>query len=84
MPLVHKNSSGNCSFDILSDIADAEGVPIDRLPPLYDVLDPESLDTLLESGGVTVTFSYCGYEVTVGRDEGITIIDDPDTDTYAR
>ncbi len=43
-------------------------------PPLYSVIDPDALDRLFaptqagtERRG-TVTFHYCGYEVTVNTD----------------
>lgn len=40
------------------------------LPPVYDVVDPDSLDTLVDNTadrrrGCTVTFTYCNRSVTV-------------------
>lgn len=36
------------------------------LPPLYETIDPEALDRLFaDRDDGTVTFSYCGYAVTV-------------------
>jgi hypothetical protein len=75
-----KNATSNA---IVTQIAERENRYLTDLPPLYDVLDPESLDALLNSDGVTVTFSYCGYEVTVTSDDTITITDEQTGDRDA-
>jgi hypothetical protein len=40
-----------------------------ELPPLYDAIDPDALDALVErmSDG-SVSFAYAGYDVTVESD----------------
>ncbi|WP_224268428.1 HalOD1 output domain-containing protein [Haloprofundus salinisoli] len=45
-------------------------------PPLYEVLDPDALDALVagRGRGVSLTFEYAGYEITVSRD-AIVIVD---------
>ena len=47
------------------------------LEPLHDVLDPEALDGLFETGGAEtsgrVSFSYHGYAVTVHGDGRIIV-----------
>ncbi|WP_423747291.1 HalOD1 output domain-containing protein (plasmid) [Haladaptatus sp. SPP-AMP-3] len=46
-------------------------------PPLYDVIDPDALDRLFAptQAGTrrhgTVTFQYCGYQVTVNSDRTV-------------
>jgi hypothetical protein len=47
-----------------------------ELPPLYDAIDPDALDALVDrmSDG-TVSFAYAGYEVTVRSDESIDLDD---------
>ncbi len=43
---------------------------------LLDVIDPDSLDSLFASGNPadgTVTFTYCGYSVTVTADGDVTL-----------
>ncbi|WP_266081319.1 HalOD1 output domain-containing protein [Haladaptatus caseinilyticus] len=46
-------------------------------PPLYDVIDPDALDRLFvptQTGTGrqgTVTFQYCGYQVTVNSDRTV-------------
>ena len=57
------------STEIAMTVADAAGVdPLD-LDPLYDVVDPEMLETLIETPSVapesSITFTYAGFEVTV-------------------
>lgn len=65
---------------VIEAVAEAEGVPPDELtPPAYEplhaVIDPEALDALFaaRSEGTdrprgTVSFRFCGYDVTVDRD----------------
>ncbi|MDR9431077.1 MAG: HalOD1 output domain-containing protein [Natronomonas sp.] len=50
---------------------EADSDPVE-LPPLYDAIDPDALDALVDrmSNG-TVSFAYAGYEVTVRGDESI-------------
>ncbi|ELY91757.1 hypothetical protein C483_09459 [Natrialba hulunbeirensis JCM 10989] len=50
------------------------------LPPLYEVVDPEALAAVLESGGnVLVGFEYEGYRVVIGPgpdDVAVEVIDE--------
>lgn len=47
--------------------------PVD-LPPLYDSVDPEALDRLIQGqGSIHLTFEYAGYEVTVSETDCIVI-----------
>ena len=44
------------------------------LPPLFDTLDPDSLDTLIR--GMTdgkISFSYAGYDITVNSQGAIEV-----------
>ncbi|RKD94639.1 HalOD1 output domain-containing protein [Halopiger aswanensis] len=74
------------SVRVVEAIAAAEGVdPADLEPPLYDVLDPDALDTLADSlcsnGGQfdgaasRVEFTYRTYrvEVEIGNANGIDV-----------
>ncbi|MWV39028.1 HalOD1 output domain-containing protein [Natrialba sp. INN-245] len=64
------------SLRVVEQVADAEDVPPGSLePPLNDAVDPTALDRLFEpttAVGSTrrgrITFSYCGYDVTVASD----------------
>ena len=62
----------NISTRVIREIAGREGIdPIDVTPPLYEVIDPEALDSLFHPGASsntsngTIRFSYSGYRVTV-------------------
>ena len=70
---------------VIETIAETEGVqPAELSPPQYEslhaVVDPTALDALfadrpngmVRSGG-TVSFTFCDYHVTVGRDGGVTL-----------
>lgn len=55
---------------VVSAVAEAEGVDVVDLPPLYDSIDPDALNNLFSSGAVeSVEFEYAGYTVVV-RGEG--------------
>lgn len=48
-----------------------------ELPPLYDVIDPEALESLVtRMAQGEVVFAYAGHEVTVESD-GAVSLDDP-------
>lgn len=49
------------------DVADLE-------QPLYDAIDPDALDRLLDHGGdVAVTFEYDDHTVSIGGDGTVTV-----------
>lgn len=61
----------NPSNAVANTIADREGVALEDLPPLYEAIDTDGLNAVLETApDATVTFPYRGYEVMVtGRGE---------------
>ena len=77
------------SFEVIAAVADREGVdPTDIEPPtydaLYDVINPEALDSLFsprEDGtpraSGRVEFPFCGYHVTVTSDGTVEVEDAP-------
>jgi len=50
-------------------------MPVDELPPLYDVIDPDALDVLFDADDTdgSVEFQYAGRTVTVFADRTITV-----------
>lgn len=59
------------STRVIEVIAEEEGThPAKLSPRLYDVIDPEALDTLTGVDSVEVRFEYAGYSVTV-TDKGV-------------
>ena len=82
-----KEPAESVSFQVIVAVANREGVdPTDIEPPtyeaLYDVINPEALDSLFapredgtpRSNG-TVEFEFCGYWVTVHGDGSIDVTD---------
>ena len=78
------------SRTVIEAIAEAEGVRPEELRPpayesLHDVVDPDALDTLFgprsdgapRSGG-EVSFTFCGYDVTVETDGSVTLAEATD------
>ena len=65
------DSSKSVSHRVVMAVAEREGATPDELRPLYDVLDPDSLDALCTVGEVSITFRYGGYFVTIAADESI-------------
>ena len=61
---------------VVENLAAAEDVdPTELEPPLYHVVDPDALDSLVESatGPLTVEFPYCGYVVCVDESRTVTV-----------
>lgn len=60
------------SVTVVDALSREEGVdPLELDTPLYDVVDPEALDALLEESDaddVTVSFTYESYDVTIDGD----------------
>lgn len=62
------------SQEVISAVANVTGSDPTSLEPLYQVIDPDALDTLLESNGpshnrspVRISFNYCGCEVEIDK-----------------
>lgn len=52
------------STTVVKMVASLEGVdPVELSPQLYQVVDPDALDALLETDSVQVTFTLAGYRV---------------------
>lgn len=66
---------------VVERVAACEGVDHTDLVPLFDAIDPDALDDLVEQNGgesvLEVTFNYHGYDVTVTGDGLVHL----DTDT---
>lgn len=64
---------GKPSERVICEIADWEGIGPSQLEtPLYDVIDPEALDSMFKhntirkgSTDIKIEFSYLGYEIIV-------------------
>ncbi|WP_123622006.1 HalOD1 output domain-containing protein [Halorubrum sp. CSM-61] len=62
---------------VVRAVAEAEGASPGDLPMLSDVIDPEAFDALFDDdragrSGVSFSFDYCGYVVTV-TDDAVTV-----------
>jgi hypothetical protein len=61
---------------ILEVVAANSDRDIVALPPLYDAIDPESLDQLIKSmDGGSVSFIYADSHITVTSDRKVTVSD---------
>lgn len=72
--------SGSVSEQVVQEVANTTGKDALELPSLYEVIDPDALDTLvaeMSDGGVS--FSYAGHEVTVKSDGSISLEEYPTT-----
>ncbi|QLG48016.1 HalOD1 output domain-containing protein [Natrinema halophilum] len=69
------------SLTVVERIADLEETnPAELTPPLYAAIDPDALDTLVQSSATKprqtvnrISFTYCGYDVDVRSDGEIDI-----------
>lgn len=67
---------------VVEAVADAEGVEPTDLRPLYEVVDPDALDSLFrerlgrgEPALGLITFQYQGYRVQVDEDGRVTLVE---------
>lgn len=82
-PTPSTRSASSVSEAIVVAVADEKGVSPMEGPPLYSAIDPDALDTFIDSlNGTrdelmgTVTFAYGGYEVTVTGAGDISVTED--------
>ncbi|MFW5911103.1 MAG: HalOD1 output domain-containing protein [Halolamina sp.] len=65
---------GTVSERVIRRVAAANDADPLALPPLYDTIDPDALDDLVEGMAAgTVAFSYADCAVTVSDDGSITV-----------
>ncbi|WP_265111411.1 HalOD1 output domain-containing protein [Halosolutus halophilus] len=74
------NEAASLSFEVIAAVAEREGIdPVELEPPeyeaLYDVVNPEALDSLFaprqngsDRSTGRVEFPFCGYDVVVTSD----------------
>lgn len=65
---------------VLSAVAAASGVDVMDLPPLFEAVDPDALDSLFQADTDSnrvpvgyVRFEYYGYEVIVDENNDVTL-----------
>lgn len=68
------------SHAVVERVAAREGVEPTELTPLYDVVDPDAVDTLVErtvgsGSSLKIQFKYHGHDVTV-TGEGVVHLDE--------
>lgn len=66
--------------EVVTLISDATGADPLELPPVFEAVDPEAAQQVLESGGAgptKVSFRYAGCEVIVTSDSELFVLDEP-------
>jgi len=64
----------------VAELSNRAVIPTDSttpLPPLYEAIDPDALNTICQDATadteITITFTYCGYEVSVKNGDEIIV-----------
>ena len=64
----------------VAELSNRAVVPTDSttpLPPLYEAIDPDALNTICrgatDDAEIVITFTYCGYEVSVKNGDEILV-----------
>ncbi len=85
-----RNGGESLSLKVVTAVAEREGIdPMELEPPeyeaLYDVVNPEALDSLFAprqngTGRASgrVEFTFCGYDVVVTSDGDVTLTEQTD------
>ncbi|WP_254530451.1 HalOD1 output domain-containing protein [Natrinema gelatinilyticum] len=66
------------STRVIETVAEREGVAPTNLPPLYEVIEPEALDSIFTAGRGHLVFPYYGYKITVSGDGRLEVDDSDD------
>lgn len=63
------------STAVLEAVSSASDTPAVDLPPLYDAVDPDALNSLFSAPGTSgeISFRYAGYTVTVSADRTVEV-----------
>ena len=74
----NRASERTVSERVVNAVAEHRGVAPDALTPLYEVVDPESLERVFESPeetAVSVEFVYAGCTVTIDTAGAVAVVD---------
>lgn len=55
----------SASTQVVEAVTELEDVEQTELPPLFNAIDPEALDIIVQENNATVSFQYAGYAVEV-------------------
>jgi len=66
------------SMQIVQRIATATGKEVTRLPPLYQRIDPDALDAVVNSvdagpSPLSIRFTYAGHQITITGSGSVSI-----------
>jgi len=63
--------------EIIEQVATREKSDPFSLPPLYETIDPNALETVFESSNdmLIIQFSYYGYDITIEDSGTVTVAD---------
>lgn len=80
VPVDRTAGSGSISNAVVSAVAEATGTDPTEMDPLYNVVDPDALESLFQSAGPAsvpssrrVEFEYWGCEVVVTADRTVRV-----------
>lgn len=74
----------SASEQVVQTVANQSDTDAVDLPPLFDALDPDSLDTLIrEMDEGMVSFDYAGYDITVNTNGAVEVDAQPSTGNSA-
>jgi hypothetical protein len=72
-----EQAAGSTSTRVVQCVSAAVGQPTTELPALYEVVDPDALDTIVPldgSGACSITFQYAGTDVHVSPGGNIRVV----------
>ena len=72
------DSDTSLAFGIVRTVARSEDEPVNDVEPrLYDAVEVDSLERLIEAAGpdTSVRFSFAGYDVVVSGDRSVSLFD---------
>lgn len=74
-PVVRKVRDKSLGQVVVFAVGEARGVdPVDLDDCLYDVIDPDALDSLFTGGSGTLEFTFAGCQVAVHGGERVVVV----------
>ncbi|WP_170155624.1 HalOD1 output domain-containing protein [Halopiger aswanensis] len=61
------------SMRVVDKVATRTGVDPEELPPLYDAINPDVIETVLQTDSARVVFEYAGHTIIITEESQIRV-----------
>lgn len=61
------------SMKVVDKVATRAGVDPEELPPLYDAINPDAVETVLQTDSARLVFEYAGHTIIITEENRIRV-----------